>query len=111
MDPAEFGFSTIPLEHAPYPAISPETLKGTNKGKVAVITGAGQGIGAAISESLANSGANVAILDLTVEKLAKTKQACQSHDVKVEAYACDVTDEKGVISTLDKIEEDLGPIE
>lgn len=110
MDPAEFGISTLPLQHAPYPAITPETLKGTNTGKVAVVSGAGRGIGAAIAESLAKSGADVAILDLKVETQAQTKEACQAHGVHVEAYACDVTDIDMVVSTFDKIEKDLGPI-
>ncbi|KAF2183464.1 short chain dehydrogenase/reductase-like protein SDR [Zopfia rhizophila CBS 207.26] len=111
MDPAEFGISTLPLQHGPYPAISPETLHGVNAGKIAVITGAGQGIGAGIAESLAQSGANVAILDLTVEKLDKTKETCQAHGVKVEAYACDVTEKDAVLATFDRIEKDLGPID
>jgi NADP-dependent 3-hydroxy acid dehydrogenase YdfG len=111
MDPNEFGISTLPLQHLPYPAISAETLKGTNKGKVAVVTGARQGIGAAIAEALAKSGADVAILDLDVESQDGTKKACQKHGIRVEAYACDVTDEKAVLSTFDKIEKDLGPIE
>ncbi|KAF2801148.1 NAD(P)-binding protein [Melanomma pulvis-pyrius CBS 109.77] len=111
MDPAEFGFSTLPLQHGPYPAISSETLKGTNVGKVAVVTGAGRGIGAAIAEALAKSGANIAILDLSLEQLDTTKEACQTHGVKVEAYACDVADIGIVNATLDKIEKELGPID
>jgi hypothetical protein len=43
MDPAEFGISTLPLHHSPYPAISPDTLAKSNKGKLAVVTGAGGG--------------------------------------------------------------------
>jgi cadmium resistance protein CadD (predicted permease) len=43
MDPAEFGISTLPLQHSPYPAISSETLSKANVGKVAVVTGAAGG--------------------------------------------------------------------
>jgi NAD(P)-dependent dehydrogenase (short-subunit alcohol dehydrogenase family) len=111
MDPAEFGVSTLPLQHSPYGPITPESLKGANTGKVAVVTGAAQGIGAAISEALAKSGANVAILDLTVEKLGQTKLACESHGVAVQAYACDVADSSAVSSTFDSIAKDLGPID
>ncbi|KAF2471623.1 NAD(P)-binding protein [Lindgomyces ingoldianus] len=111
MDPGEFGYSTLPLQHDPYPAISPDTLKGANGGKVAVVTGAGRGIGAAIAESLAMSGADVAILDLKVENMAQTKEACKAHGVKVEAYACDVSDQKAVVETFDSVEKELGPIE
>jgi NAD(P)-dependent dehydrogenase (short-subunit alcohol dehydrogenase family) len=110
MDPAEWGYSTLEMKHAPYGPITPEALKDSNTGKVAVVTGAGQGIGAAIAESLAKSGASVAILDLSVEKLEKTKEACEKQGVKVRAYACDVTDEGRVREVFDKIEEELGNI-
>lgn len=111
MDPAQFGLSTTPLEHAPYDAILPDTLKGTNSNKVAIVTGAAQGIGAAIAESLAKSGADVAILDLTLEKLASTKKACESHGVRVQAFACDVTDAARIDEVFNEVEKSLGPIE
>jgi NAD(P)-dependent dehydrogenase (short-subunit alcohol dehydrogenase family) len=111
MDPAEFGYSTLELKHAPYGPITPEALKNSNTGKVALVTGAGQGIGAAIAESLAKSGASVAILDLSLEKLRKTTNACEQQGGKVQAYACDVTDETQVKEVFDKVEEELGNID
>jgi NAD(P)-dependent dehydrogenase (short-subunit alcohol dehydrogenase family) len=111
MDPAQFGYSTLPLQHAPYDTIAPETLKSANAGKVAFITGAGQGIGAAIAEALAKSGAHVAILDLRIENLAKTKEICLSNGVKVEDFACDVTDADKVKQVMDTVEQNLGPID
>lgn len=111
MDPAEFGISTLPLYHHPYPAISSEALANTNVGKVAVVTGAARGIGAAIAESIAKTGANVAILDLTIESQVATKAACEKAGVEAVAYSCDVTDLEGVRSVFDHVERDLGPIE
>jgi NAD(P)-dependent dehydrogenase (short-subunit alcohol dehydrogenase family) len=111
MDPAEFGYSTTPLHHAPYGPIHPSALKGANKDKVAVITGAAQGIGAAIAISLSASGSNVAILDLDLSALQQTKQACEAQNVKAEAYVCDVTNEQTVKETFNSIEADLGPID
>jgi NAD(P)-dependent dehydrogenase (short-subunit alcohol dehydrogenase family) len=110
MDPAQFGYSTLPLQHAPYDTISSAILKDANAGKVALITGAGQGIGAAIAEALAKSGANVAILDLKVDNLVQTKKACLQHGVKVIDFACDVTDAAKIKQVMDDVEGKLGPI-
>lgn len=111
MDPAQFGYSTLPLQHAPYDTISSSTLSGTNAGKVAFVTGAGQGIGAAIAEALAKSGADVAILDLKIGNLTKTKEACLQHNIKVADFACDVTDAEKIKEVIDKVEKELGPID
>ncbi|CAG5181875.1 uncharacterized protein ALTATR162_LOCUS9879 [Alternaria atra] len=111
MDPAQFGYSTIPLNHAPYGPIVPSALEGSNAGKVALVTGAGQGIGAAIAESLARSGANVAILDLNTDKLTQTKKICSAFGVKIEAYGCDVTDMERVKEVFAQVEKQLGPID
>lgn len=111
MDPNEFGTSTTPLHHAPYGPITPEALKNKNNGKVAVVTGAAQGIGAAIAEALAGSGAVVAILDLSVEKLKETKEACEKYGGRVEAYACDVSVGEDVVRTFNEVEGSLGGVE
>lgn len=111
MDPAEFGISTLPLHHHPYTAISSETLANTNVGKVAIITGAARGIGAAIAESIAKTGANVAILDLTVESQGGTKAACEKAGVKAVAYSCDVVNLENVRGVFEHVERNLGPIE
>ena len=40
---AKYGISTLPLHHEPYGPILPAKVAGANKGKVAVVTGAGCG--------------------------------------------------------------------
>jgi NAD(P)-dependent dehydrogenase (short-subunit alcohol dehydrogenase family) len=76
-----------------------------------VVTGAARGIGRAISENLANSGANLAIIDLLNDPLQETKAICEKYGVTVKAYPCDVTDVERVKTVLKDIEQDLGPIE
>lgn len=44
MDPSKFPVSRIPLKHEPYGPILLQKLKGANRGKVAVVTGAGRGM-------------------------------------------------------------------
>ena len=111
MDPAQFGISTLPLQHTPYGPILASALRSANTGKVALITGAGQGIGAAISEALAQSGASVAILDRNADTLLQTKKKCQAYGGKVEAFGCDVTDKERVDEVLAQVVRQLGAID
>ncbi|KAF2227546.1 3-oxoacyl-reductase [Elsinoe ampelina] len=111
MDPKDFGVSTIPLKHEPYGPILPERLAGVNKGKVAVVTGAHRGIGQAISIALANSGANLALLDLSLDTLQETKIKCESYGVKVETFACDIRDASAVHQAFVALVEKLGPVD
>ncbi|TKX22427.1 short-chain dehydrogenase-like protein 7 [Elsinoe australis] len=112
MDPNAFGISTIPLQHEPYGPILPENLAGANEGKLAVVTGAGRGIGQAIAVALANSGAHLALLDLALESLEETKAACQKFKViRVETFKCDVRDTQGVRDTFALIFTSLGPVD
>ena len=111
MDPHEFGHSTLPLQHQPYDLISTSTLAEANKGKVAIITGAARGIGAAIAQSLATSGASVALLDISVEALDATEKACKEQGVKVGIYACDVTESESVKNVFEQVKKEIGEIE
>jgi len=111
-DPTKFGISTLPLNHEPYGVILPERLAGANKGKLAVVTGAGRGIGRAIAIALANSGANLALLDLLVEELEETKLACEKYaGVRAEVFKCDITNIETVRETFAAINQILGPVD
>ncbi|KAH7392866.1 3-oxoacyl-reductase [Pyrenochaeta sp. MPI-SDFR-AT-0127] len=98
------------LNTSPYSAILPQNLEGTNVGKIAVVTGAARGIGKAIAESLAKTGADVALLDLDAERQADTKAACEKISVKAYTYACDVTDYARCEEVFKQINKDLGAI-
>ncbi|KAF1011659.1 MAG: 3-oxoacyl-[acyl-carrier-protein] reductase FabG [Acinetobacter bereziniae] len=60
--------------------------------KLALVTGAGQGIGAAIAEALACAGAEVICTDLKLDRAKSTAQALQAQGFKASAELLDVTD-------------------
>ncbi|EXJ76398.1 uncharacterized protein A1O5_00906 [Cladophialophora psammophila CBS 110553] len=99
------------LNTDPYALIAPETLVGVNRGKTAVVTGAARGIGKAIAESLAKTGADLALLDLDTERQLQTQADCEQHGVKARRYACDVTNLQTCQEVFEQIVRDLGPVD
>ena len=78
------------------------------RGKVAVVTGGGSGIGLAISARLAADGAAVAVLDrnaASADEAAATITAGGGKAIDVEA---DVTDRAGVEAAVDHVAQSLG---
>ncbi len=67
-------------------------------GKIALVTGAGQGIGAAIAEGLAATGAEVICTDIQRERAEATAQALTSKGYNARAEALDVTDSTAINS-------------
>ena len=60
------------------------------KGKNAIVTGAGSGIGQAIAKSLAAQGAVVDILDVNLEGAAETVSSIESDGGTAATHECDV---------------------
>ncbi|HEV8358944.1 MAG TPA: glucose 1-dehydrogenase [Candidatus Thermoplasmatota archaeon] len=61
------------------------------KGKVAIVTGAASGIGAAIADRLGQEGCAVVIADVDAAGAENKAKELQARDVKALAVACDVT--------------------
>jgi len=74
--------------------------------KVAVVTGAGRGIGKAIALRLAGEGASVACCGRTLAHVETTAAECAG-----KAYAVDVADGKQVGETCEKIIKDFGRVD
>lgn len=77
-------------------------------GKVALITGAGQGIGRAIALRLANDGADIAIVDLNDEKTQAVADEVRSLGRKATTFKADVTKRDDVYAAIDHAEKGLG---
>ena len=60
------------------------------KGKTALITGAGQGVGKGIALALASEGVNLALAGRTLEKVERTAQLAEGRGVRALALACNV---------------------
>jgi NAD(P)-dependent dehydrogenase (short-subunit alcohol dehydrogenase family) len=79
-------------------------------GKVAVITGGGSGIGAAICRTFAAEGAAVAVTDIDRAAAEAVAAGIRAGDGAVEAWAFDVADAAGAENAAGEIEARLGPI-
>ncbi|MBC8953044.1 acetoin reductase [Xenorhabdus sp. PB62.4] len=61
------------------------------KGKVALVTGAAQGIGRSIALKLAKEGANLSLVDLKVDKLGEVKKEVKSFGVNATIVVADIS--------------------
>ena len=81
-------------------------------GQVAVVTGAGRGIGRAIALAVARAGADVAVNDLPEsETLQSVVQECQALGVRSMAMPADLGDRQQVEDGIDQVDEQLGGLD
>ncbi|MDT0265876.1 3-oxoacyl-ACP reductase FabG [Streptomyces sp. DSM 44915] len=77
--------------------------------RVALVTGAARGIGAATAVRLAADGHRVAVLDLTEESGRETVSAIEAAGGSALAVGCDVSDADAVRAAVSQVAERLGP--
>ncbi|MFV0431880.1 MAG: SDR family NAD(P)-dependent oxidoreductase [Alphaproteobacteria bacterium] len=80
------------------------------KGKRAVITGAARGIGLAISEALAEAGAEVILTDMHKEALKEAKDLLAQKGYETQTFVLDVTNVDQVNKAAEHIESHIGPV-
>lgn len=80
-------------------------------GKTAVISGAASGIGRATAERLARDGYDLALLDLSAERLDDVARDCEQSGARAVSYRCDVRDDAQVATTFETIDRDFGRID
>jgi meso-butanediol dehydrogenase/(S,S)-butanediol dehydrogenase/diacetyl reductase len=77
-------------------------------GKVALVTGSGQGIGRAIALRLANDGADIAIVDVKEDKMKSVADEVRKVGRKATIFKADVTKRDDVFAAVDHAEKELG---
>jgi len=80
-------------------------------GKIAVLTGGGSGIGAAICRAFAEEGAAVAITDIRLQAAQEIAAEIARCNGRVGTWAFDVSDRPAVEQAADQIEKQLGPVD
>jgi 2-hydroxycyclohexanecarboxyl-CoA dehydrogenase len=80
---------------------------GTLEGKIAIVTGAGQGIGRAIADKLAAAGATVAVTDLDEASANQTAAGLPG----AVAIRADVTDRQDVQAAVDRVMQQFGRVD
>ncbi|NJM32527.1 MAG: SDR family oxidoreductase [Limnobacter sp.] len=80
-------------------------------GKITVITGAGRGIGRALSLEFARRGASLALLDLDAAGIAETQKLCTDLGAAARTYQLNITNEEQVTATMQRIVADFGRLD
>jgi 3-oxoacyl-[acyl-carrier protein] reductase len=79
-----------------------------NHSRVAIVTGAGRGIGAAVARRLAVDGFAVAVLDLTEDNCADTVRAITDGGGRAIGVGVDVSDSTAAESAVERVATELG---
>jgi NAD(P)-dependent dehydrogenase (short-subunit alcohol dehydrogenase family) len=81
------------------------------KGKVALITGGGGGLGEALSLTLAQAGVIPLVADMREEAARKVAQAVQAEGCQAQAILLDIRDERQIEQTLTQVVKDFGKLD
>jgi len=81
------------------------------KGKVALVTGAGKGIGRATAIALAHEGVNVGLLARTEQDLVEVAKEIEALGVKTAYATADVSSIEEVNAAVEKLKTSLGPVD
>jgi len=79
------------------------------EGRVAIVTGAGRGLGREMARALAEAGADIAVPDLDHDSAVDAAEELADFGVETIALETDVTDEAEVEAMVEGVTEELGP--
>ena len=80
-------------------------------GRVALVTGAGRGIGRATAEMLAEEGCHVALLARSAEELIDAASACEEFGVETLVIVADVTDPGELSRAFERVHDEFGRLD
>ena len=85
-------------------------MPGLLRDHIAVVTGAGSGIGHAIALGFAREGATLAVLDINGESAAKTVADIHADGGRAQAFALDITDRLACRDVAAKVAREIGQV-
>jgi 2-hydroxycyclohexanecarboxyl-CoA dehydrogenase len=85
-------------------------INGMTSRRVALVTGAAAGIGAACAKKLAADGVAIGVLDLDADRCAETVAAIQASRGDAIALGADVSDREQVFAAVDRLRREFGPV-
>ncbi|MCZ4312576.1 SDR family NAD(P)-dependent oxidoreductase [Comamonadaceae bacterium G21597-S1] len=88
-----------------------DTHRPSLAGHLALITGAGAGIGRAIALAYAQAGARVILVDLTVDDCTQTASSIEARGGKAWGFALDITDVPACQALARKVADEIGAID
>ena len=84
---------------------------GRLQGSVALVTGAGRGVGRLVATSFADAGAAVALVARSADELDRTLESISTSGGIAAAAVADVTDPAGLAAALADLRDQLGPVD
>ena len=81
------------------------------KGKTAIITGGGRGLGEQIAKGYAEAGANIVLCSRKVEACEEVARELKELGVETQAIQCDVSNPDDVLKVVDETMERFGRID
>lgn len=80
-------------------------------GKIAIVTGSGNGIGKATAKMMAEFGAKVMVCDIEEDKIIKTVEEIKAAGGAASGVYCDITDIEMIKKTVDKTVDEFGTVD